>query len=60
MENANAASPPMAVGWRFPVGITRIMPREAANSCHPQPDVDLCEKPAMSNTKTFIILIVMT
>lgn len=59
MENANAASP-TAVGWRFPVIITRIMPRAASDSCHPVPDVNLCEKPAMSNTKTFIILIVMT
>lgn len=60
MENANAALPPSAVGWRFPVSISRIMPRKASDTCHPQPDMDLCEKPAMSNTKTFIILIVMT
>ncbi|KAI5463628.1 hypothetical protein BGZ63DRAFT_442280 [Mariannaea sp. PMI_226] len=40
--------------------ITRLLPRAATDSCHPQPDVDLCEKPALSSSTLFIAMIIMS
>ncbi|KAF4463039.1 hypothetical protein FALBO_10132 [Fusarium albosuccineum] len=55
LDSSIEALPSGAGDW----DVTRVLPREEArDSCHPQPNMNLCEKPAPSMGTTMIILII--
>ncbi|KAH6895946.1 hypothetical protein B0T10DRAFT_456191 [Thelonectria olida] len=38
--------------------ITRLLPRASTDTCHPQPNMNLCEKSAISSSSLFIALVI--
>ncbi|KAF7559400.1 hypothetical protein G7046_g4762 [Stylonectria norvegica] len=56
MIPATNGAPATRVAWS---PTTRVLPR-ATNSCHPQPEMNLCEKSAVSSRTTYIVLVALS
>ncbi|KAI8723163.1 hypothetical protein NCS52_00171500 [Fusarium sp. LHS14.1] len=54
IDSSIDAVPSRAGGW----DVTRVLPREEKDTCHPMPNSNVCEKPAPTMGATMVVLIV--